>query len=172
MNKIILIIIVILVVIIGGYFLLSEKEQTLEEIETQQSPSLKVPAPGFESVPETVVMPNEKGSELLDESVNSEPVFIPAPIEHKISMNANNFSFSPSSLSVNKGDTVTIAMSTSGSHTFTINELSVNESLIGGFYGSGNKTFSFIANRTGTFEYYCSVGGHRGAGMTGSLIVE
>lgn len=30
----------------------------------------------------------------------------------------------------------------------------------------------FIANETGTFEYYCSVGEHRTNGMRGNLIIE
>jgi len=50
MNKTILIIIVVLVIIIGGYFLFSGR---------YQSSSLEVPAPGFESVPETVVVTSE-----------------------------------------------------------------------------------------------------------------
>lgn len=31
---------------------------------------------------------------------------------------------------------------------------------------------TFVADETGTFEYYCSVGNHRGQGMIGKLIVE
>jgi uncharacterized cupredoxin-like copper-binding protein len=30
----------------------------------------------------------------------------------------------------------------------------------------------FVADKTGTFEYYCSVGTHRQMGMVGKLIVE
>ncbi len=30
----------------------------------------------------------------------------------------------------------------------------------------------FVADKTGTFEYYCSVGKHRQNGMVGKLIVE
>jgi len=31
---------------------------------------------------------------------------------------------------------------------------------------------TFVADKTGTFEYYCSVGNHRAQGMVGKLIVE
>ena len=30
----------------------------------------------------------------------------------------------------------------------------------------------FTVDKTGTFEYYCSVGQHRANGMVGNLIVE
>ncbi|MCI0565693.1 plastocyanin/azurin family copper-binding protein [bacterium] len=30
----------------------------------------------------------------------------------------------------------------------------------------------FVADKTGTFEYYCSVGDHRTRGMKGILVVE
>lgn len=34
------------------------------------------------------------------------------------------------------------------------------------------ETVQFVADKTGTFEYYCSVGNHRQMGMRGNLIVE
>lgn len=33
-------------------------------------------------------------------------------------------------------------------------------------------TVEFVADKTGTFEYYCSVGQHRAKGMKGNFIVE
>jgi len=33
-------------------------------------------------------------------------------------------------------------------------------------------TITFVADKTGTFEYYCSVGNHRAMGMKGNLIVK
>lgn len=56
MNKTISIIVVVLLVVIGGYFLLRGGNQTPQESGTQ-TPSLGVPAPGFEDVPEAVVSP-------------------------------------------------------------------------------------------------------------------
>ncbi|MBP9732212.1 MAG: cupredoxin domain-containing protein [Candidatus Magasanikbacteria bacterium] len=35
-----------------------------------------------------------------------------------------------------------------------------------------SETVEFTADKTGTFEYYCSVGEHREMGMVGKLIVE
>ena len=33
-------------------------------------------------------------------------------------------------------------------------------------------TVTFVADKAGTFEYYCSVGQHRANGMVGKLVVE
>jgi nitrite reductase (NO-forming) len=38
--------------------------------------------------------------------------------------------------------------------------------------GGETTSVEFVADKTGTFEYYCSVGAHRAMGMTGSLVVE
>jgi len=34
------------------------------------------------------------------------------------------------------------------------------------------ETIEFIADKVGSFEYYCSVGQHRQMGMVGTLVVE
>jgi plastocyanin len=36
----------------------------------------------------------------------------------------------------------------------------------------GRDSIEFVADQSGTFEYYCSVGNHRELGMVGTLIVE
>ncbi len=33
-------------------------------------------------------------------------------------------------------------------------------------------SITFVADKAGTYEYYCSVGNHRAQGMAGKLIVE
>lgn len=84
-----------------------------------------------------------------------------------VSIQAGNFFFSPDILSVSKGDEVTVNIQNSGFHTFTVDELGVNETL-----RSDQETVTFTANKSGTFEYYCAVPGHRERGMFGSLTVE
>lgn len=80
-----------------------------------------------------------------------------------------NFSFSPSTLTVKKGDTVKITFSNSGGiHDFVIDEFNVQTSRIN---GGQSQTVEFIANKAGSFEYYCSVGTHRQMGMRGTLTV-
>ena len=81
-----------------------------------------------------------------------------------------NFGFTPSSLSVNRGDTVVIHFkNTGGFHDFKIDEFNVASKRIN---GGQEDTVTFVANKTGTFEYYCSVGTHRQMGMKGTLTVK
>lgn len=75
--------------------------------------------------------------------------------------------FTPSSLEASAG-TVTIDFANPDSipHDFTIDEMGVNELVNAG----DASTFSFDAD-PGTFTFYCSIPGHREAGMEGELTV-
>ena len=82
----------------------------------------------------------------------------------------DNFSFSQKEIRVKKGDTVQIEFtSVDGFHDWVVDEFDVRTKQV----KSGNTdTITFVANRAGSFEYYCSVGSHRQLGMVGKLIVE
>ncbi|MFH1053915.1 MAG: cupredoxin domain-containing protein [Candidatus Woesearchaeota archaeon] len=71
---------------------------------------------------------------------------------------------------VNEGDTVRIEFtSTDGFHDWVVDEFDAATERV----NTGNSTFvEFIADKKGTFEYYCSVGQHRANGMRGNLVVE
>jgi plastocyanin len=85
-------------------------------------------------------------------------------------VNGGNFFFTPSTLTVNKGDTVKITFkNTGGIHDLRIDEFQTGTQRI---QSGQEETFSFVANKTGTFEYYCSVGEHRAMGMKGTLTVK
>ena len=81
-----------------------------------------------------------------------------------------NFSFSPNSLTVKKGDTVKITFQNAdGFHNLLIDNFKVKSASI----PSGKSTnVQFIADKTGSFKFYCSVGNHRVMGMYGTLIVQ
>ncbi len=83
---------------------------------------------------------------------------------------ASSFKFSLSEMRVKKGDTVRINLTnTGGTHDLKIDEFNVaTDKLTSG----GSDTVEFVVNKTGTFEFYCSVGTHRQMGMRGNLIVE
>jgi plastocyanin len=88
----------------------------------------------------------------------------------EFTVTGSNFAFAPSTLAVNKGDTVTIHFKNSGGfHDFKIDELGVATPRIN---GGQNADVTFVATTTGTFEYYCSVGTHRQMGMKGTLTVK
>lgn len=54
-------------------------------------------------------------------------------------------------------------------HDFVIDELNIRTKRIA---GGESDSVTFTADKTGAFEYYCSVGNHREMGMKGRLIVE
>ena len=56
-----------------------------------------------------------------------------------------------------------------GMHDFMIDEFEVATNQIG---DGEEEEMEFVADKIGTFEYYCSVDGHRQLGMVGKLIVE
>ncbi len=87
-----------------------------------------------------------------------------------IEITGQNFEFSQKEIRVNQGDTVRIVFSsTQGFHDWVIDEFEAATEQV----QPGTTTeVEFVADQTGTFEYYCSVGEHRSLGMTGQLIVE
>jgi len=80
------------------------------------------------------------------------------------------FSFDVKEIRVKKGDTVTVNFESSeGLHDWVVDEFSASTAQV----QPGTPTsVTFVADTAGTFEYYCSVGNHRGMGMVGTLIVE
>jgi nitrite reductase (NO-forming) len=58
---------------------------------------------------------------------------------------------------------------TEGFHDFVIDELGAKTQQLN---AGESATIAFIADKKGTFEYYCSVGKHRQMGMKGKFIVE
>lgn len=83
---------------------------------------------------------------------------------------SSNFSFTPNTLEVKQGDIVKITFkNANGFHDFKIDELQVATKQI---KSGESETVQFVVNKTGTFEYYCSVGNHRAMGMKGTLTVK
>lgn len=80
------------------------------------------------------------------------------------------FKFNPTELRVKKGDTIKINFTNlEGLHDFVIDEFSVRTPQI---KAGETASVEFVADKIGTFEYYCSVGDHRVRGMVGKLVVE
>ncbi|MBR9704194.1 hypothetical protein GOV12_02190 [Candidatus Pacearchaeota archaeon] len=70
---------------------------------------------------------------------------------------------------VKEGDIIKIEFtSTGGFHDFVIDELGAKTDKIN---TGDTTTIEFVASKKGTFNYYCSVGNHRGLGMEGNIIV-
>lgn len=81
-----------------------------------------------------------------------------------------NFSFDVKEMKVKKGDTVTVNVKNNeGFHDWVIDDFNTRTKQL---KAGESATVTFVADKTGTFEYYCSVGQHRKFGMVGKLIVE
>jgi cytochrome c oxidase subunit 2 len=91
-------------------------------------------------------------------------------IVKEITMTAKKFKFEPSTIKVNKGDKVKIAItSTDVTHGFAIDEYNINERI----KPRETVNVEFVADKTGTFTFYCSVYCGSGHGrMKGKLVVE
>jgi len=158
MNKIIFIVIGIILLGGAGYFLMGNKspEQAMEV----------TPSP-------TVSVMEEKASESINEAEIKDGKGDGAmtQVETKsFTVVGTDFDFDLKEIKVKKGDKVKIIFKNSaGFHDWKIDEFnSATKKLQAG----QEDTIEFIADKAGTFEYYCSVGSHRAKGMKGNLIVE
>jgi plastocyanin len=86
-------------------------------------------------------------------------------------VDGSEFVFMPSTLSVNKGDVVTVTFKNGGNypHNFSIAELNVKSKTI---QPGGSDTVTFTADRVGSFAYNCTVDSHTEKGMKGTLVVQ
>ncbi|MBI4095982.1 MAG: cupredoxin domain-containing protein [DPANN group archaeon] len=92
-------------------------------------------------------------------------------VVNQITVYGGEFEFQPNSIQVKKGETVRITFINAGSveHDLVIDELNVRTKLL---QPRAAETIEFVADKTGTFSFYCSVEGHRQQGMEGSIIIR
>lgn len=86
-----------------------------------------------------------------------------------VTVEASEFKFDPAALDLASGSTTTVELVNMGTveHDFTIDELDVKILATVGETVTG--TVGPV--ESGTYEFYCSVPGHREAGMAGELTV-
>lgn len=144
MNKKILIAVVVLILVIGGYFLLKGGYQS----STPTAPEVTVPEATLE----------EGTSEIT-------------PGVKEVTVIGTEFAFSPALITVSAGEKVKLTFRNNGGapHNLVIEGLGVSIKTIG---GSRTDTIEFTAPAPGIYPIFCSVSGHRAAGMEGQLIVE
>ena len=115
--------------------------------------SSKVPAPGFEGVPEAIVVGRGDTEEVKE-----------------ISIIARQWEFEPNPIIVSKGDKVKLSIkSIDVTHGFALPDFGINSRL-----NLGEITIvEFTADKTGSFSFFCSVQCGSGHGdMRGRLIVN
>lgn len=139
-----LIIIVVVIVILGaaGYFLYSRQK-------------------GYQA-PTTTTPPQTQTPQTTEETVTSEG--------REIVVEGDEFSFSPSSISLKKGEKIKLTFNNVGSfpHNLTVEELGIATKTI----GSGETDSIEFTAEDGTYTIFCSVGNHRAQGLEGELEVE
>lgn len=81
------------------------------------------------------------------------------------------YSFSPSSFEMNKGDRVVLTFRNVGRmpHNLVIDELNAATKTVP---RGQSDTIEFTATEAGTLRYYCSISNHAALGMVGSLEVK
>ena len=88
-----------------------------------------------------------------------------------ITVEGNEFKFSPTSIIVEKGEKINLVFKNIGKlpHNFVVDELGITTKTIN---GGEEDSIEFVADKSGTFSMYCAVGNHRQQGMEGEVIVE
>jgi plastocyanin len=155
----------LIIILVGGawYFVSKEEAQAPEAVvETDTS---------VEVVEEEVASAPTSEEEATAPGAKIDPVEEPevTGTTHTFDVTGVNFAFSMEEIMVKEGDTVTINFeSESGFHDWVVDEFAAATDQV----KPGTPTsVTFTASKKGTFEYYCSVGSHRAAGMVGNLIV-
>lgn len=88
------------------------------------------------------------------------------PSGTEISVAATEFAFDPDTISIPAGvaETVTLANKGTIEHDITIDALGVKIHA-----GVGDTVSGTVTAEAGTYEFYCSIPGHKQAGMVGTL---
>ncbi len=108
-----------------------------------------------------VTMTDKMGEEKMKDDSSTSKIF---------NISGTKFAFDVKEIRAKKGDTITINFkSADGLHDWVVDEFKASTNRV----QTGEQTsVTFVADKVGTYEYYCSVGNHRAAGMVGKLIVE
>lgn len=146
-NKWVLVgIVAIVAVALGGYFVLNMNKST------------------------TNTIPNEAANPTT--APESESVATPSAMsENEITVEGGEFKFTPSEITIKKGEKVKLTFKNTGSfpHDFVIADLNVTTKRI---QPGEEDTVEFTPEKTGEFKFICGVGNHEEQGMVGTLIVE
>lgn len=146
-NTLLVVGLIAVLAVVGGIALMKKQAPKEQAAQTAVSPTA---APSVETSPAVA------GAE--DSTVKT------------IEVEGGEYYFKPNAITVKKGDTVKVVFkNVDGFHDFVIDEFNAKTKRI---QANQTDTVTFVADKTGTFEYYCSVGKHREMGMKGTLTVE
>lgn len=150
----------------------SSKDPGVVEVSPEELPMpMPIPEePVTKEMDVEVTTSSEPSEEPVEEATEPEEPEPAAPVVKTFSMTAKQWEFTPSTITVNKGDQVVLSItSTDVKHGFAIPAFGVNVDL----NPNQTTTVRFTADQAGTHKFRCSVlcgSGH--GGMTGTLIVK
>ena len=103
-------------------------------------------------------------------SPGASPMASPAAGGSSFALQAIDIDWNPKALSVPADTDVVVTVTNTGfmQHNFVIDELSISTDLLNG----GDSVDVMINAPAGSYMFYCSVPGHKDAGMVGTLTVE
>ncbi len=150
MKNNIVIVLVLIALAAGGIWYVSGSKPQSDSMESEKKMMQETVTPADSSSP----------SGIMEEGTVKE-----------ITVEGFEFKFAPATLTFKKGETVKLTLKNTGKmpHDFVIDELGVKTKVIN---GGETDTIEFTPDKTGSFEYYCSVGKHREMGMKGTATVE
>lgn len=156
MRNTFVIAIVIVILAVLAFFIVSNKKSEAP------TPEINITAP----------VENEGVGVTNNGTISTDPnsgAPVPPAAVKSFTVTGKNFAFSPTTMTVNKGDRVRVTLNDiDGNHDFVIDEFNAKTKVL---KSGESETIEFIADKAGTFEYYCSVGTHRQMGMKGTLTV-
>jgi len=114
------------------------------------------------------------------------------PAARSLPVTMQDIAFEPDSIVLQRGERVELQLANQGSmeHDFTVDDMPVDDVEVSGSSESGahsehegpalhvavgagsTGTIDFRASDSGRYEFYCTVEGHRVAGMAGTITVE
>lgn len=150
--KLVIAIVLLALLAIGGFILTSN---------SADAPSVNENVPATSQELEAIENSDTEAYQLVEDVESNSMTF---------TLDSFNFGYSLEEIRVPVGTEVTINLTNSGGfHDWVVDEFSAATDKIG---EGATASVTFIADKEGSFEYYCSVGSHRAQGMVGTLIVE
>lgn len=161
MNKVIIWVLIILVLVIGGVWISNRSNQVTNQ-NSQDENVVTNDRSGVEGESDTEGAKDDVTENKMEDGVINIETF---------DVSGAEFSFSADEIKVKKDDIVKVTFKNSGKfpHDFRIDEFNTATKIL---QPGEEETIEFVADQSGTFEYYCSVGNHRAQGMVGNFIVE
>lgn len=170
--KSVIAILIAIVILGGGYYWYTSQQQAAMDADTSME-SMEMSTEGTNT---------DAMDAMMEESSSATPTSsagtgVSANVSTSVSTGAvkeftvhgKSFSFTPAAMTVKKGDRVRITfINDGGTHDWVIDEFNARTKVI---QGGAQETIEFVADKAGSFEYYCSVGQHRQMGMKGTLTV-